>query len=404
MSITHDINNREDIVPIDVARARAETPACADILHFNNAGASLMPVPVVDAIKAHIDLEARIGGYEAANREEAAGEHTYDAVARLLGCGRDEVAIVENATRAWDMAFYAVPLKAGDRILTARAEYVSNYLALLQVARRTGAVVEVVPSDASGQLDVDALRGMMDARVKLIAVTHIPTNGGLINPVEEIGRVARDAGVLYLVDACQSAGQMPLDVDRIGCDMLSATGRKFLRGPRATGFLYVRGSVLERLEPPFVDLHAATWTAAGDYTWRGDARRFENWETNYATKIALGVAVDYALGWGLEAVRDRTFALAAALRQRLERIAGVRLRDLGRAQCGIVTFTVEGKDPLRIKADLLARKINVTTSHLEFARLDMETRGLESMVRASVHYYNTDGEIERFAEAVETLA
>ena len=391
-------------MPIDVARARAETPACADILHFNNAGASLMPVPVVDAIKGHIDLEARIGGYEAANREEAAGEHAYDAVARLLSCGRDEVAIVENATRAWDMAFYAVPLRAGDRILTARAEYVSNYLAFLQVTRRTGAVVEVVPSDASGQLDVEALRGMIDERVKLIAVTHIPTNGGLINPVEAIGKIARAAGVLYLVDACQSAGQMPLDVDRIGCDLLSATGRKFLRGPRATGFLYVRGSVLETLEPPFVDLHAATWTAAGDYTWRGDARRFENWETNYATKIALGVAVDYALGWGLEAVRDRTFALAAALRQRLERIAGVRLRDLGRAKCGIVTFTVEGKDPLRIKADLLARKINVTTSHLEFARLDMETRGLESMVRASVHYYNTDGEIERFAEAVETLA
>lgn len=391
-------------MPIDVARARAETPACADIIHFNNAGASLMPLPVVDAIKAHIDLEARIGGYEAANLVEAASEHTYDAVARLLGCGRDEVAIVENATRAWDMAFYAVPLKAGDRILTARAEYVSNYLAFLQVARRTGAVVEVVPSDASGQLDVEALRGMIDERVKLIAVTHIPTNGGLINPVEAIGKIARAAGVLYLVDACQSAGQMPLDVDRIGCDLLSATGRKFLRGPRATGFLYVRGSVLETLEPPFVDLHAATWTAAGEYTWRGDARRFENWETNCATRIALGVAVDYALGWGLEAVRDRTFGLAAALRQRLGRIPGVQVRDLGLARCGIVTFTVEGKDPLRIKADLLARKINVTTSHREFARLDMEARGLESMVRASVHYYNTDDEVERFAAAVESLA
>jgi cysteine desulfurase/selenocysteine lyase len=280
---------------------------------------------------------------------------------------------------------------------------VSNYLAFLQVARRTGAVVEVVPVDETGQLDVGALRGMIDDRVKLIAVTHIPTAGGLINPVEEIGRVAREAGVLYLVDACQSAGQMPLDVDRIGCDMLSATGRKFLRGPRATGFLYVRGTVLERLEPPLVDLHAATWTADNEYAWRDDARRFENWETNYATKIALGMAVDYAMEWGLEAIQGRTFALATALRDRLGRIPGVRVRDLGRAKCGIVTFTVEGRDPVELKAALLARRMNVTTSHIEFARLDMAPRGLDSMVRASVHYFNTDEEIERFATAIETL-
>jgi cysteine desulfurase/selenocysteine lyase len=388
---------------IDVARARAETPGCAEVLHFNNAGASLMPARVADAIKQHIDLESRIGGYEAANREQQAWEHTYDAVARLIGASRDEIAIIENATRAWDMAFYSVPLKAGDRILTARAEYVSNYLAFLQVARRTGAVVEVVPVDETGQLDVGALRGMIDDRVKLIAVTHIPTAGGLINPVEEIGRVAREAGVLYLVDACQSAGQMPLDVDRIGCDMLSATGRKFLRGPRATGFLYVRGTVLERLEPPLVDLHAATWTADNEYAWRDDARRFENWETNYATKIALGMAVDYAMEWGLEAIQGRTFALATALRDRLGRIPGVRVRDLGRAKCGIVTFTVEGRDPVELKAALLARRMNVTTSHIEFARLDMAPRGLDSMVRASVHYFNTDEEIERFATAIETL-
>jgi cysteine desulfurase/selenocysteine lyase len=389
---------------LDVARARAETPGCSEVLHFNNAGAALMPVPVVDAIKNHIDLEARIGGYESAHRERAAWEHTYDAVARLIGCARGEVAIVENATRAWDMAFYAVPLQAGDRILTAENEYVSNYLAFLQVAKRTGAVVDVVPCDETGQLDVGALRGMMDERVKLIAVTHIGTAGGLVNPVEEIGAVARDAGVLYLVDACQSAGQMPLDVARIGCDMLSATGRKFLRGPRGTGFLYVRQGILEQLEPPFVDLHAAEWTETNAYEWRRDARRFENWETNYATKIALGVAVDYALAWGIEATRDRTFALAAALRERLDRIPGVRTRDLGRIRSGIVTFTVEGKDPLELKAALAGRRMNVTTSPVEVARLDMEPRGIAHMVRASPHYYNTEDEVDRFAAAVAALA
>ncbi len=395
-------------MPIDVRRARAETPGCAEVLHFNNAGAALMPRSVLEAVTAHLELESRIGGYEAANREEARWEATYDAIARLLHCARDEIAVVENATRAWDMAFYAVPLGPGDRVLTARAEYVSNYLALLQVARRTGATVEVVPSDGTGQLDVEALRRMLDERVKLVAVTHVPTNGGLVNPVEEIGRVVRGhghgGGALYLVDACQSAGQLPLDVERIGCDLLSATGRKFLRGPRGTGFLYVRRAVLERLEPPFVDLHAATWVAADRYEWRPDARRFENWETNYATKIGLGVAVAYALDWGLAAIWERGRALGELLRRRLAEVPGVRVHDLGAVKGCIVTFTVAGRDPNDLKAALLQRRINVSVSLVEYARLDMEPRGLERMVRASVHYYNTEDEVERFVTAVRALA
>jgi selenocysteine lyase/cysteine desulfurase len=389
---------------IDVARARAETPGCGEVLHFNNAGAALMPRPVLEAVQGHLGLESRIGGYEAADRERERWERSYDAIAALLGCRRDEVAVVENATRAWDMAFYAVPLARGDRVLTPQTEYVSNYLAFLQVSRRTGAKVEVVPSDGSGQLDVAALERMMDERVRLVAVTHVPTNGGLVNPVEAIGKVVKGWGALYLVDACQSAGQMPLNVDAIGCDMLSATGRKFLRGPRGTGFLYVRRAAMDRIEPPFVDLHAARWVAADRYEWRSDARRFENWETNYATKIGLGVAVDYALGWGLGAIRERAFGLAALLREKLAAIPGVVVRDLGREKCAIVTFTVEGRAPVAIRDSLRARGVNVSVSLLEYARLDMEARGLEQMVRTSVHYYNTDEEVERFCGEIAALA
>ncbi|HEY7909904.1 MAG TPA: aminotransferase class V-fold PLP-dependent enzyme [Thermomicrobiales bacterium] len=387
----------------DLDHARAETPGCQHVVHLNNAGAGLMPRPVLDAIIAHLEREAHIGGYEAADAAHDAVEHTYDAAAALIGCQRDEIAIVENATRAWDMAFYSVPLGPGDRILTAMAEYASNYIAYLQIAARTGAVVEAIPNDETGQLSVDALRRMMDDRVKLIAITHVPTNGGLVNPAAAVGRLARAADVPYLLDACQSVGQLPVDVDEIGCDMLSATGRKYLRGPRGTGFLYVRRTMLERLEPPFLDLHAATWVAQDRYDIRPDARRFENWETNYATKIGLGVAIDYARQWGIETTWARIQSLATMLRSRLGEMPGVVVRDIGAEQCGIVTFTVAGHDPARLVDALLARGINVSFTTRTGTRLDMEARGLTEMVRASVHYYNSEEEIERFCTVLTAL-
>lgn len=387
----------------DLDRARRDTPGSTEILHFNNAGAALPPQPVLDAMIEHLRLEARIGGYEAADQAADAIGNSYKALARLLNCGADEIAVVENATRAWDMAFYSLPLEDGDRILTGANEYASNYLAYLQVARRRGVRVEVVPNDESGQMSVDALARMIDGRTKLIAITHVPTNGGLVNPAAAIGKIARAAGVPFLLDACQSVGQMPLDVQAIGCDMLSATGRKYLRGPRGTGFLYVRQELIERLEPPFIDLHAATWTARDSFAIRPDARRFENWETNYAGKIGLGIAADYALGWGLDAIKARVVDLAEGLRRLLAARPRVTVRDLGREKCGIVTFTVDGADPANIMRALRTHKINVSVSSLTSTRIDMEMRGLDQVIRASVHYYNTEDEIERFCAALDVL-
>jgi len=390
-------------MPFDLQRARQDTPGCEHVLHFNNAGSSLMPEPVLSATIGHLQLEAQIGGYEAAEQAEHAIERVYDAAATLINCAREEIAVIENATRAWDMAFYSIPFQPGDRILTAMAEYASNYIAFLQTSKKTGAVVEVVPNDAHGQLSLEALRKMIDERVKLIAITHVPTNGGLVNPIVEVGKVARENGILYLVDACQSVGQMPIDVEQIGCDMLSATGRKYLRGPRGTGFLFVRKNVLERLEPPLLDLHAAEWVDKDRYVMVPDARRFETWETNYAGKIGLAVAIDYALGWGMDTVWRRVKNLAYMLRSQLSPLPGVIVRDRGVTQCGIVTFTVEDKDPEEIRLALSRQHINVSVTRRESTLLDMDARGLETMVRASVHYFNSEEEVERFCRAVEVL-
>ncbi len=387
-------------MPIDLGRLRAETDACDQILHFNNAGAALPPRAVVEAVIAHLRREAEIGGYEAEHEAAARLAQVYRSVATMLNAAPSEIALVENATRAWDMAFYALRFQPGDRILTARAEYASNYLAFLQVARRTGAEIVTIPCDEDGAVSLPALERLIDDRVRLIAVTHVPTNGGLVNPVEGIGRLARAAGVPFLLDACQSVGQMPVDVAAIGCDMLSATGRKYLRGPRGTGFLYVRQALLEQLEPPFLDLHAATWTAPDSYEIRPDARRFENWESYVAGRLGLGTAVDYALEVGLDAIADRIGTLAGRLRRKLGDIPGVVVRDLGARPCGIVTFTKAGEGAEALKARLAQLRMNVSVSRPSSTLLDFAARGIPEVVRASVHYYNTEVEVDRFVAAV----
>jgi cysteine desulfurase / selenocysteine lyase len=389
---------------IDVDKARAETPGCEFVAHFNSAGSSLPPQVVVDTVVRHLLAEARIGGYEA--EDEAAGriEGVYDSIARLISCDRSEVALLESATRAWDMAFYSIPLRKGDRILTSHAEYASNVIAFLHVAKRHGASIEVVPNDEHGQLSTKALADLIDDRVRLIAISHVPTHGGLVNPAEAVGRIARAAGVLYLLDACQSAGQIAVDVSEIGCHFLSATGRKFLRGPRGTGFLYVSRDVLPSLDPPHPDLRSATWTAPWSYSLREDARCFEQWESYVAGKLGLGAAVDYALSWGLGEIETRVTALADLLRTNLSGLHGVSIHDLGERRCGIVTFTKEGLKASEIVRRLRESQIIVNTANVTASQFDFPERHLTSIVRASVHYFNTEEEIEKLCTAVEAIS
>jgi len=388
---------------MDIARLRAETPGCAKVNHLNSAGSALPTQRTLDATLDHLRLEAEIGGYEAADREHDRIEAFYPSVARLIGARPDEIAFIENATRAWDMAFYSLAFAPGDRILTCRSEYSSNYISYLQVARKTGVEIVPVPDDAHGQIDVTALADRIDDRVKLISISHVPTQGGLVNPATAVGKIARAAGVPYLLDACQSVGQMPVNVADIGCDFLSATGRKYLRGPRGTGFLYARRETTAHLEPVFLDNHAARWTGATTYEVRPDARRFENWERYYGGILGLAAAVDQATALGLEAIWARIQALGTGLRQRLARIPGVTLTDLGEVKCGIVTFTIDQGKHDAIRDGLRARDINASISTKYSSRLDMDGRGLETVIRASVHIYNTEDELDRFVTALQEV-
>lgn len=388
---------------LDIDRLRADTPGCAHVLHLNNAGSALPTKRTLDATLDHLKLEAEIGGYEAADRERERLNAFYPSIAKLIGANEDEIAFVENATRAWDLAFYtlAESYKPGERILTCVSEYSSNYISYLQVAKKTGVEVVAVPDDNTGQIDVGALANLIDKRVRLIALNHVPTQGGLVQPAEAVGKIARAAGVPYLLDACQSVGQMPIDVDAIGCDFLSATGRKYMRGPRGTGFLYARRSAYETMEPIFLDNHAARWTAAGEYKVVADAKRFENWERYFAGVLGLAAAADQAVELGMGGVWARICLLADGLRERLATFRGIQLTDLGVVKGGIVTFAVDGMEHTDIKAALRAQAINCSVSTRFSSRLDLEGRGLKDVVRASVHIYNTEAELDRFVAALD---
>lgn len=386
---------------MNIEKLRQDTPGCSGLVHLNNAGAALSPQPVVDAVMSHLHLENRLGGYEAESAASEALESLYLSLAKLIGAKPQEIAIAQNATRAWDLLVYAIPLSPGDRILTCRAEYASNYIAFLQRAKHTGAEIVVVDNDEHGALCLESLRSLLDERVKLVAVNHIPTNSGLVQPAAEIGALLSDHPAFYLLDACQSVGQMPIDVREIGCDMLTATSRKFLRGPRGLGFLYLRESLIESLEPPFLDLHAASWTAADSYTIRADARRFETYETFVAGRLGLAAAAEYAMEVGAQWSWERIQTLARRTRDGLREISGVEVHDLGAVQGGIVTFTSRGHEAESLRETLHSHGINVWSSSVLSARLDMEARGLSRVVRVSPHYYNTEDEVDRFLETLK---
>ncbi|GAA2874659.1 hypothetical protein Acy02nite_36970 [Actinoplanes cyaneus] len=388
---------------MDVDALRAGTPGCRHRIHLNNAGAALMSQETLDAVVGHLRLEAELGGYEAAGAAAGRVARVHSGLAELLGGRSDEIALFDNATHAWQAAFYAVPLRAGDRVLTGRNEYGSNVLAYLQAARRTGAEIVVVPNDESGQIDTYALGELIDDRTKLIGITHVPTAGGLVNPAAEVGRIARAAGVPYLLDATQSVGQFPVDVEEIGCDFLCGTGRKFLRGPRGTGFLWVRGGILDRLDPHLVEIQSADWDGARGFEWVPGAQRFSTWEMNYAAVLGLGAAVDQALNLGLDEIGKRNAELGDRMRGLLEDTPGVTVHDLGRRQCAIVTATVEGVGSEEVMARLATSGVNVTSTVPAHQQFDTEDRNPPPMVRFSPHYYNTEDEIEHAAALVSAM-
>ncbi len=383
---------------MDSDRLRAETPAVENGVYLNNASCSLMPLPVIDAVRDYFALEASVGGFRAMAKEAGAIDAVYGSVASLINAKPGEIALMGSHTLAWQSVFQGLRFQEGDRILTSRSEYGANYVAMLQMQKRTGCVIEVIPCGNDGASDPVALNKMIDGAVKLIAINWIPTNGGLVNPAAEIGRVAGAHGIPYLLDACQAVGQMRVDVEELGCDYLTSAGRKWLRGPKGTGFLFVRE---ERLaEPGIIDDFGALWTKPDGYELVAGARRYETHENAPALRLGLGAAADYALALGLDNIRERVRRLAGGLRSRLAALPGITVRDLGSDQAGLVTFSHDTIAAVDITTALQAENITVKTIPRAGSYLDTLARDIPELVRVSAHYYNTEDELEAFLRAL----
>ncbi len=389
----------ESLTEEAVRRLRSETPGCGRVNHLNNAGAALMPRAVVETVTDYLHREMLGGGYETAAAAHDALEAVYDEIAGLLGAARGEIALAESAGRAWGGILQALPWRAGDRVLVSRSEYVSNYLALLRLHRAHGVTIETIPDDRSGQVSLGALAKAMGRRVRLVSLTHVPTHDGLVNPAGAVGEITRRWDCLYLLDACQSVGQMPVEPAAVACDFLTATGRKFLRGPRGTGFAWVREGCIERLDPPLPDMRSAEWLDAGEYRLRGDARRLESWEHGPALRLGLGRAVRLARDIGPAAIRERLAELAGRLRAGLAAVEGITVLDRGERQSAIVTFGVADWPAGVVVDRLRERGIQCSVSVPGTSRLDIA----RARVRASPHYYNTADEIDALVAAVESL-
>ncbi|MCC8402819.1 aminotransferase class V-fold PLP-dependent enzyme [Paraburkholderia sp. MMS20-SJTN17] len=390
--------------PATVDALRARTPGVHTTTHFNHAGASLPSAATLDAIHAHLSREASIGPMEAGAAGEEHTERARTLAAQLLNALPTEIALTTGNSPGWGAAFAALgPWRAGQRILVARHEWGGNLATMRHLAQRAGASIEVIPSDASGRVDPRALEAMLDDRVRLIALTWLPANGGLINPAAAIGQIARRHGIPYFVDAAQAVGQLPVDVAELGCDVLAGAGRKALRGPRGTGLLFVRQDFLPRLMPAFVDTYSAPLDANGEPVLRDDAARFESSEASLALHCGLANALREALEIGIDNIRAQIDRIAQTLREQLAVMPGVSVLDQGIERSGLVSFNVAGMDALSVRRSLAAQGITIGSNGVAYTPFDMTNRGLAQIARASVSYLTSDAEIDKLLAGIRTL-
>lgn len=394
----------------EITRYRNETTGTRNKIHLNNAGAGLMPDIVTHAMIDYLKLESEIGGYEAAAFRKKTIDDFYKQTALLLNCKPSNVAFTSSATDSYSRALSSIPFKKDDAILADKDNFVSNQIQFLSLQNRFGVRIIHIENAKTGGVDIDDLKQKLEKyQPRLLTITHIPTNSGLVQPVDDIAKVLNEYHAVnpktwYILDACQSAGQIKLDVKKLACDFLSMTGRKYLRGPRGTGILFISNEALSQgLEPLFIDMRGAEWIEKSEYKQQADAKRFEDWEFAYATVVGTRAAIEYCLNIGEDKIRKQVRLLADFTRQKLSELDEVTVLDRGLEKGGLVTFHIKGQEPKNILDQLSKQNINVVASYRAYGLLDFDEKGVQWALRASPHYYNTPVEIEYFIDALKQI-
>lgn len=387
----------------DIRRVRQETPGLGHRVHLDNCGSSLMPEPVVSAMKSYLDTEMRLGGYVAQEQQLGALSDAYDSLSTLFGGKSTDYALASSAVDAWTKAFYSIPLTAGDNIVTVFNDYCSNYVGCLQRAKRHGAEIRVARAKSDGTLDLDHLADLVDSRTRIISLAQIASSDGLVADAAAVGKIAAASNAFYLLDACQAVGQIPVNFAEIGCHMATATSRKFLRGPRGIGFLYVNAEARAKLDPVILTNKSAAWVEDNDYELATDASMFEAWEKSCMVQLGFGHALKYFLAVGVGKATGQTQRLAADLRERLKSLRGIKVECPEAAQAAIITFNKEGWDAADVRVVMAEKGVTVQVSTIFHTRLDYTARGIQAAVRVSPHYYNTPAELDQFLNTLEDL-
>ncbi len=390
---------------VDVDHERRATSGSSKGHHFNAAGSALPAAATVHAVTAHLAREEELGGYEAAAQMREQVDEVYRSAARLIGAQEEEIALFDSATTGLRVFIDALRIAPGQRIIASRSTYVSHALHLLTIARERGVPLVIAPVDQNRCVDLGALEDLLaDGVPSLVTVAHIPTSSGLVEPAAAIGALVARYGGTFVLDATQSIGHLVSDVDDLGCDILVTTGRKFLRGPRGTGFAYVRGSRIAELLPTAPDVRGATWSTPLDWELTPGARRFESWEASVASRLGLGAAIDAAIGRGAQATQDWLLWRGQQLRSALAELPDVRVVDPEGAQSAIVTFVVADQPSADVATALARRSVRVVSVPQSHGQWDLGDRAIPNVVRASPHVYNDDNDLEVLIDAVRECA
>lgn len=389
----------------DLNKVRRDTPHCQDRIFLNSAGSSLMPNQVLDRMKHYLDEEAQYGGYKLYEMYESEINEFYLETAKILNCQPHNIAYTFNATDAFAQAIYSIPFESGDIIITSDDDYISNHIQFNALYKRFGVQTIRVNNLENGELDLIHLERLIrEHNPKLISITHVPTNTGKVQDVESVGELCESYDILYIVDACQSVGQMPVDVEKVKCDFLSVTGRKFLRGPRGTGFLFVSDRVLKMgLTPLRLDGWSANWVAPNRFEFHESARRYEVYEQSYSCTLGFKEAIRYANEIGLEEIYTYNQELLTRLKSNLAAHGDILFLDQGERLVNIFSFQKKGVSKAKIEEALTEHEVYFSSAFRGSALIDFDKKGVDWSIRLSPHYFNTMAEIDQISEIIKNV-